>query len=123
MTKEKKLDYEVTEGNVFAALGIDEHEELLAKSKLLSQVSSLIKKSGLSQEAIGKKLGISQSRVSLLVGGRLSEFSTDSLLHFLSALGCDIKIQATKPRSRVKLFKKKGRISVNPRRKRRPVKT
>ena len=45
MSKEKaKLEYEVTEGNVFAALGRKNADELLTRAELLGQVSSLIKK-------------------------------------------------------------------------------
>ena len=105
MAKKKETDYEVTEGNVFAALGLDQPEELLARAKLLHRVSSLIKNSGLSQQEVAKKLGITQPKVSMLVTGRLSEFSTDSLLHYLSVLGCEIEIRVKKPRSRVGIFR------------------
>jgi predicted XRE-type DNA-binding protein len=86
MAKEKEVAYEVTEGNVFAALGRNNPNELLAKAKLLDQVSALIKNSGLSQQEVAKKLGITQPKVSMLVTGRLSQFSADTLLHYLSIL-------------------------------------
>jgi predicted XRE-type DNA-binding protein len=110
MTKE--TDYEVTEGNVFAALGLDQPEELLARSQLLCQVSALIKNSRLSQQEVAKRLGITQPKVSMLVTGRLSEFSTDSLLRYLSILGCEVEIRVKKPRSRVGIFRHKGCIAV-----------
>jgi predicted XRE-type DNA-binding protein len=94
MSKEKKLDYEITTGNVFSSLGLDQPDELLARAKLLRKVSSLIKNSGLSQKEVAKKLGITQPKISLLVGGRLSAFSTDTLLHYLSILGCTVEIRA-----------------------------
>lgn len=87
MTKNKKLEWEESSGNVFADLELDQPEEFLARSKLLHQVSTLIKNSKLSQKEVAKKLGVSQPKVSMLVSGRLSEFSTDSLLHYLSILG------------------------------------
>lgn len=111
MNKEN-LDYEVTEGNIFSALDLDNSEELLARSKLLMQVSDLIKKSGLSQQEVAKKLGITQPKVSMLVTGRLSEFSADSLLHYLSILGCEVEIRVKKPRSKVGIFRHKGCIAV-----------
>ena len=111
MVKQSKK-YEVTTGNIFADLGLDEPGELLAKAKMLNQVSSLIKTSNLSQHEIAEKLGITQPKVSLLVSGRLSAFSTDTLLHYLSILGCDVKIRITKPRSRIGIFRNKGCIAV-----------
>lgn len=105
-------DYEVTEDNIFAALEREDSEELLARAKLLHQVSSLIKKSGLSQKEVAKKLQISQPKVSMLVTGRLSEFSADSLLHYLSLLGCEVEIRVKRPRSKIGIFRRKGGIAV-----------
>ncbi|MGA8165214.1 MAG: helix-turn-helix transcriptional regulator [Waddliaceae bacterium] len=93
----KSKDYEVTKGNVFADLNLDESDELLARAKLMHEVGSLIKISGLSQEEIAEKLGITQPKVSLLVTGKLSAFSTDTLLHYLALIGCKVKIQISKP--------------------------
>ncbi|NGX38238.1 MAG: hypothetical protein K1000chlam2_01410 [Chlamydiae bacterium] len=108
----KKKDYEVTAGNVFASLGRETSDELLARAQLLDQVSSLIKKSGLSQKEVAKKLHVTQPKVSMLVGGRLSAFSTDTLLRYLSILGCEVQILIKKPRSRIGIFKHKGCIAV-----------
>jgi predicted XRE-type DNA-binding protein len=113
MAKGKKIDYEVSTGNVFADLGLDDPEELLARAKLLHRVSTLIKNSRLSQKEAAKKLGITQPKVSMLINGRLSEFSTDSLLHYLSVLGCEVEIRVKQPRSRVGIFRHKGWIAVN----------
>ena len=105
-------DYEVTEDNIFNDLGLDQPEELLARAKLLQEVGSLIKASKLSQKKIAKKLGITQPKVSMLVTGKLSAFSTDSLLHYLALLGCNVKIHVSKPRSRVGIFRQIGHIAV-----------
>ncbi len=99
--------------NVFAELQIPGSDELLTRAMLLNNVSSLIKESGLSQKEVAEKLGITQPKVSLLVGGRLSAFSTDTLLSYLSTLGCDIKISVKKPRSRRAIFGKKGSLGVS----------
>jgi predicted XRE-type DNA-binding protein len=110
--KKEELDYEVTEGDAFSALGLKNSDELLARSKLLIRVSDLIKKSGLSQQEVAKKLGITQPKVSMLVNGRLSEFSADALLHYLSILGCEVEIRVKKPRSKIGIFRHKGCIAV-----------
>lgn len=108
----KSKDYEVTTGNIFADLGLDQADELLTKAKLLHEVSTLIRESELSQREVAKRLSISQPKVSMLVSGRLSAFSTDTLLHYLSVLGCEVKIRIRKPRSRVGIFRHKGCIAV-----------
>src|SRR5690349_4554563 len=92
MTKEKETDYQVDEDNIFAALGRKDADELVARSELLEEVGDLIEKSGLTQRDVSKKLGIKQSKVSMLVNGHLSEFSTDTLLHYLATLGCKVEI-------------------------------
>ncbi len=111
MTKEKKIEYEVDEGNVFAAIGRKDADELIARSELLDQVGDLIEKSGLTQQEVAKKLGIKQSKVSMLVNAHLSEFSTDTLLHYLAILGCKVEIRVRKPR-RQNIFSDRGRIAV-----------
>ncbi len=106
------VDYEVSEGNIFEALGLNQPQDLLVRSKLLMEVSDLIERSCLSQHEVAKKLGITQPKVSMLVGGKLSAFSTDTLLHYLSILGCEVEIRLKKPRTRLGIFKRKGRIAV-----------
>ncbi len=112
MSRKEEDDYEVTTGNVFAALGFDQPDELLARARLLDQVIVLIKSCGLSQQEVAKKLGTTQPKISMLVTGRFSEFSTDTLLHYLSILGCEVEIRVKKPRSRVGIFRHKGRVAV-----------
>lgn len=96
MSKKEK-EYEVSTGNIFEDLGLENSDELLARSNLLLQVSSLIKSSGLTQTEVGEKLGITQPKVSLLMGGRLSAFSSESLHHYLSILRSNIEIPIKKP--------------------------
>jgi len=112
MSKKSK-DYEVGSDNIFADLNLDQSDELMARAQLLQKVGSLIKASQLSQKEIAKKLGITQPKVSLLVSGTLSAFSSDTLMHYLSLLGCSVEIRVKKPRSRVGIFRRKGKIAVH----------
>jgi predicted XRE-type DNA-binding protein len=111
MNKEMK-EYEITRDNIFADLGLEQPEELFTKAKLLHKVGSLIKASKLTQKEVAEKLNITQPKVSMLVSGRLSAFSTDTLLHYLSILGCEIQIRVKRPRSRTGIFRHKGFIAV-----------
>lgn len=95
-------------GNVFADLGLDAPDELRAKAMLMSKVAALLTEKKLTQTAAGKLLGIDQPRVSALVNGKLSLFSTDKLMEFLTVLGNDVDI-VVKKRSKAK---GPGRIQV-----------
>lgn len=93
----KKTLVHPSSGNVFADLQLPDADEYLAKSELAVQIFKLIKSRRLTQAAAGKLLGINQPKVSALLNGRLDGFSTDRLLRFLNALGCDVRITVSRP--------------------------
>jgi predicted XRE-type DNA-binding protein len=84
--------YKVSSGNVFADLGVDAPEEALAKAELTAKIAEIIEAKGLTQVAAAKALGIDQPKVSALLRGKLTGFSTDRLIKFLNALGRDVEI-------------------------------
>jgi predicted XRE-type DNA-binding protein len=90
--KSSRIEHEISSGNVFADLGVPHPEEALAKTQIARAICLLIEKEGLTQRAIAKRLGIDQPKVSALVRGRLTDFSTDRLLRFLLKLGHHVKI-------------------------------
>src|ERR1700722_14660082 len=83
-------------GNVFADIGLPNPEELLAKAELMRVIQNVIEKRGLTQTEAAKILGIDQPKVSKVLRGRLSEFSTERLLSFLVRLELDIDIVSHK---------------------------
>jgi predicted XRE-type DNA-binding protein len=88
-------------GNVFADLEVDEPEEMLAKAELARRIGHILKRRRLNQAQAATLLGIDQPKVSALLRGKLSGFSTDRLLRFLMALDRDVEIVIKrKPRSR-----------------------
>ena len=87
-------------GNVFADLKLPDAEAYLAKSELAASIFKIVKGRKLTQAATGKLLGISQPNVSALLNGHLDGFSTDRLLRFLNALGCDVRITISPPHPR-----------------------
>ncbi|MDN3507738.1 MAG: helix-turn-helix transcriptional regulator [Simkaniaceae bacterium] len=109
----KKLEYEITEGNVLKDLGLAQSNELVTRAKLLSEVSKLIDKSEMTQKEIASILGITQPKVSLLLSGRLSAFSADTLLQYLSTLGCHIEIRIKKPRLKSGGSRRHGKVTVS----------
>src|SRR5690349_19203097 len=103
-TYEEKLAdtrVEVGSGNVFADLGFDNPEEMLAKARLVSKMQKEIQKKNLTQIEAAKILGLTQPKLSLLLKGQFKGYSTDRLIRFLRILGQDVDIFVTpKPRNR-----------------------
>lgn len=79
-------------GNVFADIGLENADELLAKSQLVIAIGRVIKSRGLTQAKVADLIGLDQPQVSRLLQGRFSGYSTDRLLRILNDLGQDVKI-------------------------------
>lgn len=103
----RKLDYEIGSDNIFADLGLPDAPELLAKARLVSQISQIVAKKGLTQFQTAKILGIDQPKVSALIRGHLEKFSMERLCEFLTALGCDVTIEIREKRG-----KRTGKLQV-----------
>jgi len=96
-------------GNVFADLGVERPEEALAKAKLAVAIAEIIANKGLTQTKAAALLAIDQPKISALLRGRLTGFSTDRLIRFLNALGRDVEI-VIKPRPHAHTV---GRLAVS----------
>lgn len=97
----EEVECEISSGNVFADLGIDNPKEELTKAKLVWEIEQIVKKKKLTQIAAAKIMGINQPKVSALIRRKLDGFSVERLIHFLNALGQDIDIIVRpKPRNR-----------------------
>jgi predicted XRE-type DNA-binding protein len=93
------VEFEEGSGNVFADIGVRHPEESLIRAKLAKQIGEIIQKKGFNQSQIASILGVDQPKVSKLVRGRISGFSSDRLLGFLTALGCDVRIEVRAPKA------------------------
>src|SRR3990172_941752 len=96
----RELKIERSSGNVFADLGIPNPEQYLAKAELAAQILKIVRRRRLTQAVTSKRLGITQPKVSALLNGRLDGFSTERLIRFLNALGCDVRISVSRPHPR-----------------------
>src|ERR1700732_2118847 len=106
--RNKKMEFEVSSGNVFADLGFPDAAELDIKLRLAVEIVRLINARRLSQVAAAALLKINQPKVSALKNYKLDGFSVERLMTFLTALDQDVEIVIkNKPRSRTA-----GRISV-----------
>ncbi len=104
----KKIHVEEGSGNVFADIGLPNPEERLAKADLAIRISQAIRARRLTQTQAARVLKIDQPKISRLLRGQLSGFSTERLMHFLTLLGRDVEITVKPtPRSR-----RQGHLSV-----------
>ncbi len=90
MTKE--ISVQASRGNVFADLGLANPDEMLVKAELARKIDSIITKRQMTQAEAAELLGIDQPKISALMRGKLSGFSTVRLFRFLNALGRDVEI-------------------------------
>ncbi len=99
MTQE--IEVQISTGNVFADLGLPNPDEMLVKAELARRISQIINKRHMNQAEAAEVLGIDQPKVSALMKGKLTGFSTERLFRFLNALGCDVEIVVkSKPKTR-----------------------
>lgn len=96
----KKNRVEEGSGNVFADIGLPNPEERLAKAELAIRIAETIRARRLTQTRAAHILKVDQPKISRLLRGQLSGFSTERLMHFLTLLGRDIEITVKRaPRS------------------------
>jgi predicted XRE-type DNA-binding protein len=88
-------------GNVFADLGFDDADDMRLRADLVQQMREIIERRKLTQVAAAELLGIKQPDLSALLRGRLTKYSLERLLRFMTTLDRDVKIVVQpKPRHR-----------------------
>jgi predicted XRE-type DNA-binding protein len=80
-------------GNVFADLGYEDAEERSLRVRLAMRLNEALAERDLPQTAVAELLGIAQPHVSELRHYKLTRFSSERLLHFLTRLDRDIEIR------------------------------
>jgi predicted XRE-type DNA-binding protein len=80
--------------NVFRDLVFPEPEarNLALRSDLLVAIEKFVKSSDLTQASAAKQLGITQSRLSQLLGGHLERFSLDALVEIATNAGLHVRL-------------------------------
>lgn len=92
------IGVQASSGNVFADLSLDNADELLVKAELARRISIIITAQQMTQIEAAEALGVDQPKISALINGKLTGFSTTRLFRFLNALGRDVEI-VVKPKS------------------------
>jgi predicted XRE-type DNA-binding protein len=94
------VEIEIGSGNVFADLALPDAEKLKIKSGLVIEITGAVRRLSLSQEEAGRRMGISQPKVSGMMRGDFANLSERKLMQCLNRLGYDIEIlvrPATEP--------------------------
>lgn len=92
-------------GNVFTDLGFDNPEEMRLRADVVQELRAIIAEKGLTQTEATRLFGVRQPDLSALLRGRLTKYSLERLLTFLTALDRDvaITIKAKPPRRAARL--------------------
>ena len=85
-------------GNVFLDLGLDkvEAENLKMRSDLMILIVEFHRKSGMTQAAAAKALGLTQPRLNALLKGKIGQFSLDALVNIASRAGLNVRLVVKK---------------------------
>ena len=86
------IEIEASSGNVFADLEIPDADKLKIKSGLVIEITRAVRRLRLTQEEAGRRMGITQPKVSSLMRGDFANLSERKLMDCLNRLGYDIEI-------------------------------
>ena len=87
------IEIEISSGNVFADLGLADAEKLKIKSGLVIEIVRAVRRLGLTQEEVGRRMGIAQPKVSGMMRCDFANLSERKLMECLNRLGYDIEIK------------------------------
>lgn len=85
----------ITTDSAFHALGLEDADEMVVRADLMRAIARVIAERGLTEAQAGALMVLDHPRVSDLMNGRITRFSTDRLLRALRDLGQDIDIRIT----------------------------
>lgn len=94
----EKLKFERGSGNIFIDLGFGkaEAENLKLRSDLMIRITQFYRKSGMTQAAAAKVLGLTQPRLNALLKGKIGLFSLDALVNVASKAGLSVRLVVKK---------------------------
>jgi predicted XRE-type DNA-binding protein len=111
-TKSAAITVETSSGNVFADLGLPDADERQLRVKLAMRLNELIEAENMTQAATARKLGIAQPHVSELKNYKLTRFSSERLLHYITLLNRDVDIFIRPSQASTAKRRSAGNVSV-----------
>lgn len=94
----ERLKITRSSGNVFVDIGFppDEAENLKLRSNLMMRIEDYYRKSGETQSAMAKVLGLTTPRFNALLKGKIQLFSLDALVNIAVRAGLRIEMKVKK---------------------------
>ncbi|APH74087.1 helix-turn-helix domain-containing protein [Aquibium oceanicum] len=94
-------------GDIYNDLNVPHDVKDGLKNAIAREICSLIEDKRLTQKQVADILGTDQAKVSKITRGRLTDFSVDRLVNFLTALGYNIDIHLERT------MEKQGRVKLH----------
>lgn len=93
MTKRVKI--EKGSGNVFLDIGFPpgQAHNLLLRAEMMLRIEDFVRKSGLTQQAAARVLGVTQPRLNQLLKRKIELFSLDALVNMLTKAGMRVELR------------------------------
>jgi predicted XRE-type DNA-binding protein len=85
-------EVEFGSANLWADIGREDAEAAFARAELMSRITAILSAEQLSARHRAEMLGVDEFTVSDLMRGKLSKFSLERLIAFLTALDRDVEI-------------------------------
>jgi predicted XRE-type DNA-binding protein len=82
-----------TPQSAFHALGLEDADDLVLRTELMRKIALVVENRHLTQTEAGKLIGMDQPRMSALIHGKITKFSTERLIKALNDLGHDIELR------------------------------
>ena len=86
------IEIEKSIDNVYADLGVPDADEMLVKAQLATKIGEIIKRRKWVQQHAAEVLGLTQSKLSLMLRGQFRGISETKMLDCLMRLGRDVQI-------------------------------
>lgn len=78
--------------SAYEELGFPDAPEMLVKAQLVVKIAKILSERGYSQQQAAKIMGLTQPRLSKMLGGQFRGISEAKLMECLIRLGCEVKI-------------------------------
>ena len=94
----KSLGIEKGSGNVFLDIGFppDQANNLLLRADMMIRIEDLVRRSGMTQQAAARMLGVTQPRLNQLLKRKIELFSLDALVNMLAKAGMRVELRVKK---------------------------
>jgi predicted XRE-type DNA-binding protein len=85
-------DIEISSGNAYADIGVENADEMLVKAQLAASIKGILDTRNLTQTEAAKILGLPQPKLSRMLHGHFRGVSEAKMMDCITRLGRDVRI-------------------------------